>query len=39
VARFCFDRAVFDRLKAGEPMPDYLQALADRPALFLAPPE
>ena len=29
-----FDRAVFDRLKAGEPMPDYLQALADRPALF-----
>ena len=29
-----FDRGVFDRLKAGEPMPDYLQALADRPALF-----
>jgi limonene-1,2-epoxide hydrolase len=29
-----FDRALFDRLKAGEPMPDYLQALADRPALF-----
>ncbi|MGB7738327.1 MAG: nuclear transport factor 2 family protein [Steroidobacteraceae bacterium] len=29
-----FDRAVFDRLKAGEPMPDYLQALVDRPALF-----
>ena len=28
-----FDRAVFDRLKAGEPMPDYLQVLADRPAL------
>jgi limonene-1,2-epoxide hydrolase len=29
-----FDRALFDRLKAGEPMPNYLQALADRPALF-----
>ncbi len=29
-----FDRGVFDRLKAGEPMPDFLQALADRPALF-----
>jgi limonene-1,2-epoxide hydrolase len=29
-----FDRGVFERLKAGEPMPDYLQALADRPALF-----
>ena len=29
-----FDRALFDRLKAGEPMPAYLQALADRPALF-----
>ena len=29
-----FDRAVFDRLKAGEPMPGYLQALAERPALF-----
>jgi limonene-1,2-epoxide hydrolase len=29
-----FDRALFDRLKAGEPLPDYLQALADRPALF-----
>ncbi len=29
-----FDRALFDRLKAGEPMPEYLQALADRPALF-----
>jgi limonene-1,2-epoxide hydrolase len=29
-----FDRALFDRLKAGERMPDYLQALADRPALF-----
>jgi limonene-1,2-epoxide hydrolase len=29
-----FDRGLFDRLKAGEPMPDYLQVLADRPALF-----
>jgi limonene-1,2-epoxide hydrolase len=29
-----FDRALFDRLKAGEPMPDYLQVLVDRPALF-----
>ncbi len=29
-----FDRGVFDRLKAGEPMPDFLQVLADRPALF-----
>lgn len=29
-----FDRALFDRLKAGEPLPDYLEALAKRPALF-----
>lgn len=29
-----FDRGVFDRLKAGEPMPAHLQALVDRPALF-----
>lgn len=29
-----FDRALFDRLKAGEPLPDYLRALVDRPALF-----
>jgi limonene-1,2-epoxide hydrolase len=29
-----FDRGVFDRQKTGEPLPDYLQALADRPALF-----
>lgn len=29
-----FDRALFDRLKAGEPLPAYLQALANRPALF-----
>lgn len=29
-----FDRALFDRLKAGEPLPVYLEALANRPALF-----
>jgi len=29
-----FDRALFDRLKAGEPLPSYLEALANRPALF-----
>ena len=29
-----FDRALFDRLKAGEPLPAYLEALAKRPALF-----
>lgn len=29
-----FDRATFDKLKAGEPMPDYLAALANREALF-----
>jgi limonene-1,2-epoxide hydrolase len=29
-----FDRALFDRLKAGEPPPAYLQALTSRPALF-----
>jgi limonene-1,2-epoxide hydrolase len=29
-----FDRALFDRLKAGEPLPAYLEALASRPALF-----
>jgi limonene-1,2-epoxide hydrolase len=29
-----FDRALFDRLKAGEPMPAHLQVLVDRPALF-----
>jgi limonene-1,2-epoxide hydrolase len=29
-----FDRATFDKLKAGEPMPDYLAALAGREALF-----
>ena len=29
-----FDRALFDRLKAGEPLPDYLKALTERPALF-----
>ena len=29
-----FDRALFDRLKAGEPLPPYLEALAKRPALF-----
>ena len=29
-----FDRATFDKLKAGEPMPDYLAALANRTPLF-----
>ena len=29
-----FDRALFDRLKAGEPLPPYLEVLANRPALF-----
>lgn len=29
-----FDRALFDRLKAGEPLPDYLVPLTERPALF-----
>ncbi len=29
-----FDRALFDRLKAGEPLPDYLVALTTREALF-----
>jgi limonene-1,2-epoxide hydrolase len=29
-----FDRGVFDRLKAGEPMPAHLEALVNRPALF-----
>jgi limonene-1,2-epoxide hydrolase len=29
-----FDRALFDRLKAGEPLPDYLQALTKRTPLF-----
>jgi limonene-1,2-epoxide hydrolase len=29
-----FDRALFDRLKAGEPLPQYLQALTTREALF-----
>ena len=29
-----FDRALFDRLKAGEPLPAYLETLANRPALF-----
>jgi ketosteroid isomerase-like protein len=29
-----FDRALFDRLKAGEPLPDYLKSLTERPALF-----
>jgi limonene-1,2-epoxide hydrolase len=29
-----FDRALFDRLKAGEPLPAYLEALVNRPALF-----
>lgn len=29
-----FDRALFDRLKTGEPLPAYLDALANRPALF-----
>ncbi|HXW09147.1 MAG TPA: nuclear transport factor 2 family protein [Steroidobacteraceae bacterium] len=29
-----FDRALFERLKAGEPLPAYLEGLANRPALF-----
>ncbi len=29
-----FDRGVFNKLKAGEPMPDYLEKLANRKALF-----
>jgi hypothetical protein len=29
-----FDRATFDKLKAGGPMPDYLAALANRKPLF-----
>jgi limonene-1,2-epoxide hydrolase len=29
-----FDRALFERLKAGEPLPAYLEGLATRPALF-----
>jgi limonene-1,2-epoxide hydrolase len=29
-----FDRGVFDKLKAGEPMPAHLEALVNRPALF-----
>jgi ketosteroid isomerase-like protein len=29
-----FDRGLADRLKAGEPLPDYLEALTQRPALF-----
>lgn len=29
-----FDRALFDRLKAGEPLPDYLVALTTRTPLF-----
>jgi limonene-1,2-epoxide hydrolase len=29
-----FDRALFDRLKAGEPLPAYLETVANRPALF-----
>jgi len=29
-----FDRGLFDRLKAGEPLPPYLTGLVDRPALF-----
>ncbi len=29
-----FDRGTFDKLKAGEPMPDYLAALANRKPLF-----
>ena len=29
-----FDRALFDRLKGGETMPAYLEALTTRPALF-----
>ena len=29
-----FDRGLFDRSKAGEPLPDYLKVLTERPALF-----
>jgi limonene-1,2-epoxide hydrolase len=29
-----FDRALFDRLKAGEPLPEHLEAVVNRPALF-----
>lgn len=29
-----FDRGLFDRLKAGEPLPSYLESLTNRPALF-----
>ena len=29
-----FDRGLFDRLKAGEPLPEYLVPLVERPALF-----
>jgi limonene-1,2-epoxide hydrolase len=29
-----FDRGLFDKLKAGEPMPEYLKALTQREALF-----
>jgi len=29
-----FDRGLFDRLKAGEPLPEYLVPLTERPALF-----
>jgi limonene-1,2-epoxide hydrolase len=29
-----FDRALFDRLKGGEPLPAYLETVANRPALF-----
>jgi hypothetical protein len=29
-----FDRGVFDKLKAGEPMPAHLEAIVNRPALF-----
>ena len=29
-----FDRGLFNRLKAGEPMPDYLKPLTERTALF-----
>jgi len=29
-----FDRGLFDRLKSGEPLPDYLKPLTERKALF-----
>lgn len=29
-----FDRGLFDRLKAGEPPPAYLESITNRPALF-----